>query len=81
MATVTATVDDNTEERDTLAWIDTHVPRDRRYYYYLRAYDDAGNQSDYSSMMDYKLIGKVSTSKLLASDQKMFLGTRPHPHP
>jgi hypothetical protein len=61
---------------ETLAWIDKSVQLDTRYYYYLQAYDTQGNTSVRSAMVNYKLINKISPTKLTAPRSACYI-TRP----
>lgn len=44
---------------DTAFWVDTAVSIGRRYYYRVRAVDEAGNQSPFSEAADYQLLAKL----------------------
>ena len=55
---------------DTL-YLDIDVRLNRYYYYYLRAYDQAGNQSPTSDTICYQLIQKVDLLSPLESIQEI----------
>ena len=44
---------------DTAFWLDGTVAFNRRYYYRIRAFDEAGNRSPHSEPVDYMLLSKL----------------------